>query len=454
MSKDIVGLDGQPLIMDFMQTKSGPTAGRSSHPDSFRMQRPGMGHHLDDYELEQLYRGNSMAHNIVDIPAEDMTRNGWHIKMDDNDLAAKYEARLNELNAQKRFKDLYRYSRLYRAGYIAISTNESWNYDLADPLNPDRLLRIPFITAFSSKKVNETKFDDDVFSPTYGQALSYQINNGTADVLSAEHYGTQLVDKSRLLRQQDLRFEDETEGVSLLETIYDILMTMDTGLYSVGEILYDYVFKVFKSPAVDDTSPDKLLQVGAAASSKFRTESTALIGDKDELTKESTNVGGIDSLLDFLWEYLSGAARMPKSVLKGQEAGTLTGAQYDVMNYYSRIASDQENKMRPQLEYLLKLLMRASDECGGPLDPDTVSWSIEFNPLWSVDSQTDSQIRLANAQADQIYIQNGVQGPDEVREARFGASGMDPDGMVDADSMSDDERRALVEAYKKEHGGD
>ncbi|WP_157128351.1 hypothetical protein [Levilactobacillus brevis] len=43
-------------------------------------------------------------------------------------------------------------------------------------------MRIPFLTAFSSKKVNETKFDDDVFSPTYGQALSYQINNGTADV--------------------------------------------------------------------------------------------------------------------------------------------------------------------------------------------------------------------------------------------------------------------------------
>lgn len=321
-------------------------------------------------------------------------------------------------------------------------------------MNPDRLLRIPFITAFSSKKVNETKFDDDVFSPTYGQALSYQINNGTADVQGSNYYGVQQVDKSRLLRQQELRFEDETEGVSLLETIYDILMTMDTGLYSVGEILYDYVFKVFKSPSVDDTSPDKLLQVGAAASSKFRTESTALISDKEELTKESTNVGGIDSLLDFLWEYLSGAARMPKSVLKGQEAGTLTGAQYDVMNYYSRIASDQENKMRPQLEYLLKLLMRASDECGGPLDPDTVDWSIEFNPLWSVDSQTDSQIRLANAQADQIYIQNGVQGPEEVREARFGSSGMDPDGSVDMDSMSDDERRAVVEAYRKEHGGD
>lgn len=451
MTKQIVGLNGQPLINDFMETKQGPSGHSMGGVDPFKKQMPGVRSQLSEYDLEQLYAGNSMARNIVDIPAEDMTRNGWHIKMKDNALAAKYEDRLNDLNATKRFKDLYRYARMYRAGYIAIGTNESWNYDLADPLNPQRLMRIPFLTAFSSKKVSETKFDDDVFSPTYGKALGLTINNGTADVTSG-HYGVNQVDESRLIRQQELRFEDDTDGISLLETLYDILMTMDTGLYSVGEILYDYVFKVFKSPRVDDTPKEQLLQIGSAASSKFRTESTALIGDDEEITKESTNVGGINSLLDFLWEYLSGAARMPKSVLKGQESGTLTGAQYDVMNYYSRIAADQENKLRPQLEYLVRLLMQASDECGGSLDPDTVDWSIEFNPLWSVDSQTDAAIRLNNAQSDQIYIQNGVLSPDEVKETRFGSGGMDPDGTVD-DGVSDEEQKAMVEAYMKEHGG-
>lgn len=449
----IVGINGKPLINDFMETKQNASNRHYDSVDPFTKQSPGVYHSLDDYALEQLYAGNSMARNIVDIPAEDMTRNGWHLKMQDNALAAKYESRLNDLKATKRFKDLYRYARMYRAGYIAIGTNESWNYDLADPLKPQRLLRIPFLTAFSSKKVSETRFDNDVFSPTYGKALGLTINNGTADAMSG-HLGAQAVDESRLIRQQELRFEDTTDGVSLLETLYDILMTMDTGLYSVGEILYDYVFKVFKSPRVDDTPREQLLQIGSAASSKFRTESTALIGADEDITKESTNVGGINSLLDFLWEYLSGAARMPKSVLKGQEAGTLTGAQYDVMNYYSRIAADQENKLRPQLEYLVRLLMQASDECGGSLDPDSIDWSIEFNPLWSVDSQTDAAIRLNNAQTDQIYIQNGVVGPDDVAKARFGNHSMHPDGTVD-DSLTEEELRALTDAYNKAHiGGD
>lgn len=288
-NKQIVGLNGKPLINDFMETKKGPSNNSLGSSDPFKKQRPGVRHHVDDSELEELYAGNSMARNIVDIPAEDMTRNGWHIKMKDNDLAAKYEARLNDLKATKCFKDLYRYARIYRAGYIAIGTNESWNYNLSDPLNPDRLLRIPFLTAFSSKKVNESKFDDDVFSPTYGKVLNMTVNNGTADVTSNQ-YGAQIIDLSRIIRQQELRFEDEVDGTSLLETLYDILMTMDTGLYSVGEILYDYVFKVFKSPRVDDTPASQLLQIGSAASSKFRTESTALIGEDEEITKESTTL--------------------------------------------------------------------------------------------------------------------------------------------------------------------
>ena len=63
------------------------------------------------------------------------------------------------------------------------------------------------------------------------------------------------------------------------------------------------------------------------------------------------------------------------------------------MNYYSRITAIQENQLRPHLEYLMRCLMWAEDECGGRLDPDSIEWSVEFNPLWNVDSKTDAEIR-------------------------------------------------------------
>ncbi|MGH2217516.1 anti-CBASS protein Acb1 family protein, partial [Enterococcus faecalis] len=50
---------------------------------------------------------------------------------------------------------------------------------------------------------------------------------------------------------------------------------------------------------------------------KFRTEALAIIDSEESLGKESSSVAGIGELLDFVWDYLAGAARMPKTVLKG-----------------------------------------------------------------------------------------------------------------------------------------
>lgn len=145
---------------------------------------------------------------------------------------------------------------------------------------------------------------------------------------------------------------------------------------------------------------------------------------------------------------------MPKTVLKGQEGGTVTGAQYDVMNYYSRITAIQENQLRPHLEYLMRCLMWAEDECGGRLDPDSIEWSVEFNPLWNVDSKTDAEIRKLTAETDKIYIEAGVSDPDDVHEARFGRFGITETSKFNADSLSKDEldkmAAVVYENYKQD----
>lgn len=121
--------------------------------------------------------------------------------------------------------------------------------------------------------------------------------------------------------------------------MYDIIKVLDTSLWSVGQILYDYTFKVYKSKDIAGMRKEDKRELSMIMDFMFRTEALAVIADHEELKKESTNTGGINNLLDFVWDSLAGAARMPKTVIKGQEAGTIAGAQYDVMNYYSRIAA-------------------------------------------------------------------------------------------------------------------
>lgn len=418
--------------------------------DQLRFQTPTRRAHLTPLELEDLYASNSLAKNIVDIPAEDLTRNGWTIKMDDDKLQADLESRLKQLDAKGKFKDMFRFSRLYGDGLISlgINTDSATTANLDKPLDPTSVRKVLYLNAFSGKKVTQNMIDEDVFSPTFGQVVKMRIQNNTqqgnnpdANVQQDREY---VVDCSRLFHVHNLRFEGETQGSSLLENIYDPLVVADTALWSVGQLLYDYSFKVFKSPDVEGLTDNEKQEIQYQAGYKFRTEALAMISSDESIDKTTTNTAGVADLLSFVWDYLSGAARMPKSVIKGQEAGTVTGAQYDLVNYYSRVASTQENTLRPYLERLVRLLLQASDEPGGALDPDKIDWKIEFNPLWNVDAETDSKIRLNLAQADQIYIANGVLAPDEVKDARFGATGLNENAKIAQDGFTQQELDAMA----------
>ena len=434
--------------------------GKGHASDSLTRQVPGQRRFLTPVDLERMYASNSMAKNIVDIPAEDMTRAGFTLKMKDEKKKALYESRLRQLKVKDKIKQQFIYQRLYGDGFVSIGTEEDSKFELSEPLNTGNIRKVLYLNAFSGKKISNRLIDENIFSPRYGLIDTFFINNyarnGQIQLLNDTQFIK--IHHSRVLHQQDMRFEDELEGASLIESLYDVLTVVDTSLWSVGQMLYDYVFKVFKSKDVTSLTPDEKAQLGMVMDYKFRTEALAIIESEESLTKEATQATGVDSLLDFVWDYLSGAARMPKTVIKGQEAGTVTGAQYDIMNYYSRITSMQENELRPQLEYLVRLLMYASDECGGRMDPDSEEWSIEFNPLWNVDSKTDAEIRKLTAETDAIYIDRGVIDPEEVEEARFGRFGVTESSKFNADSLTDDERSRIAkdvyQKYKQDRNND
>lgn len=224
--------------------------------------------------------------------------------------------------------------------------------------------------------------NEDMFSPKYGQVERFKIRRRSSNSgIVVPQLEETIVHSSRFLHDQTRRLEDDERGQSLLEPMYDIIKVLDTSLWSVGQILYDYTFKVYKSKDIAGMKKEDKRELSMIMDFMFRTEALAVIADHEELKKESTNTSGINNLLDFVWDYLAGAARMPKTVIKGQEAGTIAGAQYDVMNYYSRIAASQENEMKPLLERIIRMLLWAEDEPGGRVDPESLEWEIKFNPL-------------------------------------------------------------------------
>lgn len=398
---------------DFMQGH-----GKAGEKDALTRQTPGARKVLGKDDLKSLYASNILVQNIINIPAEDMTRNWFTLKMKDEKLKDSIMQRLRDLNAKEAFRDMFRFERLAGDGLISLGVKQDNNFSLPDAIETDKLKAIEYLHAFSGFKVLDMISNNNVFSVDYGKVDMFELPR------VKDSDGKNMVHKSRLLHVQTRKLEDEKRGQPLLEPLYDILTVLDTALWSVGQILYDFTFKVYESGDIEDMTTEERRELGILMDFMFRTEALAIIGKGEKLSKQSTSVGGIKELLDYGWDMLAGGTRMPKSVIKGQEAGTIVGAQYDVMNYYGRIAAQQENEMKPQLEKLVRMLMWCSDELGGRLDPESIDWEIKFNPLWEVDAKTDAEIRKIVAETDDIYVTNGILTVDEVRDTRFGRYGL------------------------------
>lgn len=417
---------------DFMQGN-----GKANSKDKLTRQTPGVRRKLSHPDISALYADSRIVQNIIEIPAEDMTRNWFTLRMKDDNLARNIMSKLADLKAKDAFKKMRIYERLRGDGFISLGVTQASKFTLNDPMPMDKLLSVDYLHAFSSLKVNEFLINEDVFDIRYGQLEQVKINRASRDGIQTVESESS-VHVSRLLHDQTRRLEDEYQGQSLLEPMHDILTVLDTSLWSVGQILHDFTFKVYKSEDIEDLSTQDKQQLSMIMDFMFRTEALAMIGVNESLTKETTSVAGIKDLLDYVWDYLAGTARMPKTVIKGQEAGTITGAQYDVMNYYSRIVASQENEMKPLLEKLIRMILWSEKDLGGRIDPDSIEWEIKFNPLWSVDSETDAKIRKMTAETDQIYITNGVTTVDEVRNARFGQFGLTDELKMSGDAADID----------------
>lgn len=137
--------------------------------------------------------------------------------------------------------------------------------------------------------------------------------------------------------------------------------------------------------------------------------------------------------------------------MTGQEAGTLTGAQYDVINYYDQIRAQQTNELKPQIMQIVRYLMYSTDIADGYEDPESLNWDIEFNPLWDSDEKTQSEVLVNNVTAASNAMASGILDPEEAKTMLAGQQGAIKSSLND--SIDDDDIKKLYQdALKKIHG--
>lgn len=372
-----------------------------------------------DYSrINQIFHRNGIAHKIVTKPAEDATRNGFRLVIpNDEQKQAVYQKKLDSLAMQIAQRDELIYQRRDGDAYVTYGIQEKDMTASSEPIDPKNIEDVTFAHAFGQANVLQTYTNDDPTDPNYGKentlvvrqtSAGSEINNQGVPVAQPVSNKTIQIDKSRYSHISLDKYEGDLTGTSVISSCWDQLLVLDNALEATGKILREYEIKAFKS--------DAYFQLSKGLRQKFRekleygmdNESVLMLGSNEDIQKITSSLGGIDSLLTFAWQDLASACNIPKSVLTGEQAGTLSGATQDVANYYDNIKAIQEELLKPQLEQLVCLLFYAQNVGDGYENPDSIDWHIEFNPLYSPDDKTQSETTLNYANSANVLYTAGI----------------------------------------------
>lgn len=393
-------------------------------------------------ELSSLYRFDGFAKKIVDIPADEMTREWIEI---DGDPDGKIIDIMREMKFKKSLNTLRKWARLYGGALMVLLIDDGGELD--QPLNLNRVKNILGCRVFDRWQVywTEAFLTRNPMDKNYGYPDIYQVTPYSGGAPFTVHY-------SRVIRMdgEDLpeheRFRNNGWGDSVFQSIYRKIRQ-----FSQTEGYISAIIKDFQQMTVTIDGLQEMIASGQEDLVKKRIEImnisrsilNAVILDKEEqFQKVSSSVAGLSDIMDRFAISMSGVTNIPATKLFGQSpAGLNSTGQSDLINYYNWIRSEQDDHFREPIERIMQL---AAPLAG--LEYDNLT--LNFKDLYVLTEAEQADAHLKQAQIDNLYLMNGTLSQEEIRQSRFGGhrysyqtellDGPNEFGDLDVQTLTDD----------------
>lgn len=374
---------------------------------------------LGQQELTDMYIGDGFARKIVDCVPEEMTRAGIDLEdMEDDELEDAIESRLDELDALKHFNDAMRWSRLYGGAVCIYGLNDGGTLDT--PLNPEGIKSVEFLRVYDRYQATIQTRNADPTSMDYGKPEMWLIS----PVVGGSPY---LVHNSRLwvfdgdaipeLKRQS----NQGWGSSALQSCVDQLKRIGMG-HQYAMMMFERAQQaVHKIPALAATlrqpGGDAMIQKRVDVVDYVRGVLNTIVIDAEESYEITTqSMAGIPDVLDRMAEALSAVTNIPTSILMGKQGGGLSNADKGSLDaWHASIASLQNDILSKPLDLLITYIIMS-------LTGQDVEYKLCFKPLTVLSEKEEAEVKKlkadakkTQADADCLYITNGVIDPNEVR---------------------------------------
>ncbi len=348
--------------------------------------------------LEQLYLNDDIVARICDLVPSEMLRQGFSIKVDDEDFV--WEG-LSDI-----LRDVLVKARIFGAAFIYIGADDGQAQEQG--LSLPKIRGVRFINVLSPKDLSHQSFFGDAQQANFGQPELYRLNN-------SRQYQSTTIHSSRLIPFFGTPpLNSRQFPPSILQRIYPVLQQFHTAWQATAHLMTDAAQGVFKlkglhSAVASNRSEELLKRMELVDMSRSISRSILLDAEDEDFRRDSYGFAGIPEILEKMMLRLAAAARLPVSLLMGQApAGMNATGESDTRFFYDQVRAEQE-AIKSKLERLIKI--KVGDE--------NAKIDIDYPALWQMTDREKAELRRMEAETDRIYLQEGVLLPEEVAIKRF-----------------------------------
>lgn len=388
-------------------------------------------------ELERLYRQDALMRRIVDTPAELMTRDPWAIGGDtDNDIWQFLSDRCFTQILRKAMK----WGSLYGGGIIVAGVDDGLDWE--QPLNLNNIRDIEFFRAYDRYSVTGTLDDwqQDPMDARFGMREWYTIypRGVVVPTMSFRVHHTRVYECPGVTTVDVQKAKNYGWDDSIVQVVYEDVRRFVTALDDSSAVIRDFVQGV-----LEVSNLMQLLTTGDQGKQQWKNRMemmdltrhmlNMMILDKDEkYTKQSSSIAGVPDLLDRLSDQVCLSANTPKTVLfKMSPGGMNATGESDIRQWYDTLGAGQREIIQPAIEWAGAMVLACSEYDGYHPEDDDIA--VSFAGLWKPTAKEESELRFAVAQADHIYITDGVVSPEEVAVSRFGGDSYSTETRLEYD---------------------
>lgn len=358
---------------------------------------------LSDQQLALMYR-NLIVRRIVTLVVDDAIKNFIEVEGDQDECIVQ---ELEALFIPEKLTEALYWDRLFGMSCALILADDGQELD--QPINLKRLRRVSGIEVFDKRSVMEDSaslyYDTDVRDVNFGKAEYYTITPPNGNLFKVHRSRLLIFDGETLPKLE--RIANNGAGLSCLDGIPAAINRVKTSMDKTIDIMDKVSTSLLKLQGLSNVLQT---EEGTQAVIKRldlidysrRLNGSVAIDKDDEYAVFNIPLGGLTDIIQEMEQYVCAVTGYPFTKLFGRSpAGMNATGQSDMQIYYDKVKSYQKRKLRPALEYLVKLIQLSSE--GPTQGKELEKWSIKFKAL-----QQLNDLEQANVDKTQAEVRAAV----------------------------------------------